>query len=237
MLKFVIIIQARSTSTRFPGKCWELIGDKPMINHVIDACIGAEEYNNKYAHTHGSFVRTYLAVPKGDPLADELESEIDVYEGDLNDVLSRYVAVAKKSDADYIVRVTGDCPLIPEHIISKHMKIAAKTSCDYVSNVDPRFRTSIDGYDCEVISRRLLEHVGKYATSAYDKEHVTTYIRDPGVSWAKVRVVQGHVDFSDIKLSVDTPEDLEFVRKIYRQVEEKKLAARKEYGKDAINSF
>lgn len=110
------------------------------------------------------------------------------------------------------MRITSDCPLLPPFIISKHIIIADKYEYDYVSNVHPKVRMAPDGWDCEVISAEMLEWANKNAKTEADREHVTTYIRDHPPRWAKVANVLGHAEFSHLKLSVDTQEDLEFVR-------------------------
>lgn len=237
MLDFLIGIQARSTSTRLPGKCNEMIGDKKLIDHVIDACTGACDYTNRYTNSTGVRASVVLLVPLRDPLADEYRRDIKVVEGSEHDVLARYAEAMDLYKPNYLVRVTGDCPLIPEFIITKHMKIAAKTSADYVSNVDPRFRTAPDGYDCEVISRKLFEYVNRVAREPHDREHVTSFIRSNFISWAVIKHVHNNIDLSDLKISVDTPEDLARVREHYDKVINKKLLAKREYGYGAIHTF
>lgn len=210
MQEILIGIQARSNNSRLPGKCRELIAGLPMLDRVIIACKQSATF---VTNGPGRFnVSVCLLVPEGDSLARDYKDRVLVIEGSEDDVLSRYYLAQNRHNPDYMVRVTSDCPMIPPPIISKHIVSAAKFQYDYVSNVDPEVRTSPDGYDVEVISKRLLDWVNENAKSPYDREHVTTYIRTHKPSWAKNAHIIGRTDQSHLKLSVDTQEDLSFVR-------------------------
>ena len=150
-------------------------------------------------------------------------------------MLSRYAKAAALFESDYIVRVTGDCPMIPSYLISKHVTLATKNSYDYISNAYGDNRTSLDGVDCEVISRRLLDHLHKEATEVSDREHVTTLAKRSPPRWAKLGCVIGFFDHSDIKLSVDTKEDLERVRDEYSKISRHLLEAERRYGKSSVH--
>lgn len=214
----VIGIQARSTSERFPRKIFADLEGKPVLQHVIDACRRTASYLNKKPRWNGIKVTVALLVPDGDEAARHFAGQVTVVEGSENDVLKRYVDAASLLSADYMVRVTGDCPLIPSFLISRHIEIGAEHLYDYLSNVTYGATTSIDGHDCEFISRRLLEYAHVTAKEPADREHVTTLIRRSPPEWAKVGAIVGYVDYSATKLSVDTEEDLERVRKAYRNV-------------------
>lgn len=233
----VIGIQARSTSTRFPRKVFETIDGKPILKHVIDACDRAAFYMNNHTHKTKVLVKVALAVPSGDEIVPAFKKKAIIVEGPEQDVLARYGLLADKTGADYIVRVTADCPLIPPYLITKHIKVATINGYDYVSNVDEKCRTSIDGVDCEVISRRLLDYMLENATEPQDREHVTTYARSHTPEWARVGHVVGHLDQSNLKLSVDTIEDLERVRAAYDRVKMAIDMAEKLHGKTSVHRF
>ena len=225
MKQVVIGIQARSTSTRLPGKSSYDLGNMTVIEHVIERCQKSAEWLNKNTIMDVK-CSVWLLIPKNDILK-ELKGNFTTLEGSEPDVLSRYVSMANDCYPDYIVRITGDCPLIPEYIISSIIKSAIKGENDYTSNTIPEFRTSIDGHDCEVLSNRMLQWLDAEAHSALDREHVTTRImRDPP-KWARIHPIIGYYDMSDVKLSVDTHEDMDAVRHQYESVETKISAARR----------
>ena len=206
----VIGIQARMTNTRLPGKVKMLIAGMTMLDRVIKNAEKCSRYINN-GNTNLK-VTVALLVPTGDPLADEYRSKMLTIEGPEDDVLQRYYIASKLLEPDYVVRLTSDCPLIPPFLITKHIVNACNYEYDYVSNVDPEVRTAPDGFDCEVISSRLLDWTHENAKSVADREHVTTHIRSNRPDWAKVANIVGYTDLSHLKLSVDTKEDLFFVR-------------------------
>lgn len=235
--KFLIAIQARSTSTRLPNKHVELIGGMRIIDHVIDACVRSAEYLNRHSVKYGYETQVVLLTPVGDPLGDPYKDTIDVIQGPEHDVLKRYKMAADKHNPDYIVRITGDCPLIPPFVISKHIVIAHKNGYDYLSNVDERYRTAQDGIDCEVLSRRMLDWLDEKARLPEDREHVTTMARREKPAWARCGFVCGYFDFSGIKYSIDTEEDLKRVRKEYDSIKRRFKEAQRVFGKDSIHRF
>lgn len=241
-VKVVIGIQARSTSSRLPDKVSQIVGSRTVIDHVIDSCKSCADYINRYTFTNKVVASVYVLIPKDDPLKESL-SRLDgtVIEGDENDVLSRYVSLAKETGADYIVRITADCPLLPHFVIYKGINVAIKNGLDYVSNVGDAtgsMRTSIDGDDVEVMSARALEWADKNSFSKKQREHVTTALREDGAPHAfRFGVMIGHKDHSNIKLSLDSEEDLEKIRKEFDSIQNKIALARKKYGKNAVYRF
>lgn len=234
----IIGIQARSTSTRFPRKVFETIDGKPMIYHVVDSCLKSAQYLNKFKQKTGVMVTACAVVPYGDELIHFLKSRnISVIEGPEKNVLERYKIMSDKMRADYVVRVTSDCPLLPSFLITKHIKTATINQFDYLSNVDESVRTAVDGFDVEVISKNLLDYAYENAKEDHDKEHVTTYLRKHSPSWAKIGHVIHFLDLSYMKLSVDTPEDLERVRAIHESVQRAISNAEKMHGKESIHRF
>lgn len=235
-LNVCIGIQARSTSERLPNKAFEKIGDKTMLEHVVDACRDSALYVNRGSHRTGIRVDVAIVTPTGDPIVEEFKRRIRVIEGDEQNVLSRYATLAQVMRADWIVRVTGDCPLIPHFLITKHINTAIMNRYDYVANVDPAVRTAVDGYDCEAFSRRMLDHVSAQATDPYDLEHVTPMMRREPPNWATRGCIVGYLPMmgwspqSGWKISVDTHEDLARVREMHEMMEQTLRAAIALYG-------
>ncbi len=231
--KLVLIgIQARSGSTRLPNKALALISGKTVLDMVIESCKKAASYLN-----NSTPIRTRVVVltPKGDPIVDEFQNRCEVIEGSEFDVLSRYVDAAKLYEADAVVRITGDCPLVPSFLISKLVSLQNKMGYDYISNTDPRFRTALDGADVEVLSAKMLNYLGDSAKEALDREHVTTYVRKHPPVWAKLSCVVNYFDHSDMKLSVDTQEDLDRVRKAHDSANDKYRAAVLTFGQQSVH--
>lgn len=237
MTKVLIAIQARSSSSRLPNKAMEMIGNRRLLDHVIESCNRAANYSNKFAYKKNYTISLALLIPTGDPLKKIYSSQMEIIEGSEEDVLSRFVDAQRTYRADFICRITGDCPLIPPFTISKHISIAVYNKYDYISNVDEECRLSLDGVDCEVISSRLLRWIGDIATSPEEKEHVTLMARKSPPIWAKRAFTAGFFDQSGLKLSVDTKEDLERVRAQYDIVGKKLQIAERLYGRDSIHRF
>lgn len=208
--KVLIAVQARSTSERLPGK-WKVdINGQTVMQRVIQSIKSSASYiNNGRGEVEA---QTCLVVPYGDLIIKAHGHEISIFQGPEHDVLTRYYNTVKAMDPDYVVRLTADCPMLPAFLITKHILCATKHGFDYVTNTREELRTCPDGHDVEVISKRLLVWAHETATSAYDREHVTTIIKAGLPSWARDANVVGYTDNSHLKISVDTQEDVEFCR-------------------------
>jgi spore coat polysaccharide biosynthesis protein SpsF len=133
--------------------------------------------------------------------------------GSEEDVLGRYHKVAREREADVVLRLTGDCPLIdPETtdaVVRRHL---AAGSNDMTSNVFTR--TFPRGLDTEALSMECLDRLNREALDAIYREHVTNYIHDHPEKF-KIENVCEPVDRSDLRWCVDTEDDLELVRRVY----------------------
>lgn len=226
-LKVLIGIQARSSSTRLPNKAFKPIAGTMMLARVIEACrTGGRLYQKK------SIADVTIAVltPNDDPIFREFKDRVHIITGPTYDVLARYDVAVARYNPDYIVRITGDCPMLPPFIVSNLLDIAVRKGFDYFGNSDPRVRTSIDGHDCEVISRRLFDEMAKNAASEYDREHVTPWVLHSAPEWAKLGIALNNHDLSHIKLSVDLQEDLDRVSSAFDSANAKYELALSLYG-------
>ena len=233
--KVLIAIQARSGSTRLPRKAYELIGERRMLDHVVDSCREAARYLMTRRVSMAPEVTVALLVPTADPIAKDFARGIDLVEGPEQDVLARYYSALERFHPDFVVRITGDCPLIPDFLIGKHITTAIKGRYDYVSNVDEETRTAIDGHDCEVMSARMLGWLHGAAESKADREHVTLLARREPPDWARMGVVLNYHDQSHLKLSVDTAEDLAIVRDEYSRRDLKVFKAERKFGRQSVH--
>lgn len=230
MTRVSIGIQARSTSTRFPGKITQKIGNKTVLQHVIEACLRASTYLNNW-NSRKILTDVAVLIPYGDPIKERLSSEISVIEGPEEDVLSRYMMLLNQRQSDFICRVTGDCPLLPSFIISKLITIASVGNYDYLSNVHEKCRTSPDGHDCEVLSKKAMVHLDETVKNKEDREHVSLAFRHSPPPWGIVGNIVNFLDLSHLMLSVNTPDDLNHVRTEFSDVETKVMNSYALFGK------
>ena len=142
---------------------------------------------------------------------------------DENDVLTRYVKVAKRMGADVIVRITGDCPLIHPEIIDQ--VVGHLGPHDIVSNVFSRSHPK--GYDTEVLYRDVLDRIDRLAVLERYREHVTLFAYDQHQLFLTSNV-STEEDDSEIRLCVDYAEDLAFIRKVYESIQDDILPWRDE---------
>ncbi len=132
---------------------------------------------------------------------------------DEQDVLGRYYHCLQEHPCDYVLRITADCPVLDPHLIDFVIAQGIQSSADYCSNVLKN--TFPDGVDCELISKRMLCFLHATMNSDYAREHVTIGIRDNRKLRDQFNLVSVECrdkDYSLIKWSVDTKEDLDRVR-------------------------
>ena len=191
---------------------------------------------NKHAEKSGIYVNYALLVPKGDKIKDIFKGKCLVIEGDENDVLSRYVLLQEQTKADYIVRLTADCPMLKTAIITKHINVAFRNDYDYVANCYEEFRTFVDGQDVEVVSQMALAWLNQKSVGI-EREHVTLKLRKDPPPWLKVGVVMESSDETDIKLSVDDQNDFNRVKNKMESAMRKRNLAIKMFGRRNVFNF
>lgn len=203
----VAVVQARMGSTRFPGKVVAPISGEPMILRQLARVRRARRVDELVVAVPDSSTDDDLARVCGD--ADYL-----VVRGDVDDVLSRFVVAADASNARVIVRITADCPLISPRIIDYVIDSFHSSEADYVSNtLEPTYP---DGLDVEVVTSEVLHAVASTSVDAAEREHVTLGVYRHAERFKVRNVVdQSGANNSDLRWTVDTPQDLEFVRSIY----------------------
>lgn len=238
MTNVIIGIQARSSSSRLPGKVFLPFGPgkKKILDRVIDSCNSAAHYLNCQNRYRNALIKVALCVPYEDKSIETLyRDRLPVYEGSETDVLSRYMSLAHQVPSHYIVRITSDCPMIPAWLISKIIGIALINKYDYCSNVDDRCRTTPDGWDVEVFSFQMLQFAYDNAKDPYDREHVTPFMRKSLPSWSRQGFVINSLDLSELKISIDTEEDLARAKEEEGKVQKKMEVAQKLYGKSSVH--
>lgn len=206
----VAIIQARLGSTRLPGKALLDIGGQTMLARTVQRVARARTLN-------GVVVATTTQQADEQIVAEARRLGVSCSRGSEGDVLSRYAQTARECDVDVIVRITSDCPLIDPWIIDLVVAVfhASWPRVDYASNT--LVRTYPRGLDAEVFSRHALERADREATLLYQREHVTPYFYEYPELFALLPVM-GRLDCNRHRWTVDTSEDLQFVREVYARL-------------------
>jgi len=204
-MKVVAIVQARMGSTRLAGKVLCDLAGESMLGRVVGRLRRAGLLNEVLVATTDTAADDVI-------VAECRKHSVPVSRGDQDDVLDRYFRAAQLAKADVVVRITSDCPLIDPEITDKTIAAFLEARPDYASNVRPR--TYPRGLDTEVMSVAALERAWRQARQRYEREHVTPYIYEHPDEF-KLLSVTGDEDYSSHRWTVDTPEDLEFLRAVY----------------------
>ena len=139
---------------------------------------------------------------------------ISVGRGSEEDVLSRYAFAAEKTEAQVIVRITGDCPLTDPELLDQMLAEFTQGEYDYYSNCGPP--TYPDGLDIEIFTRGALISAHKECNNKKQREHVTPWIREN--KEFHIGCKHHETDYSDIRLTVDEPEDLNVIRAVVKEL-------------------
>lgn len=209
-MRVVAIVQARMNSERLPGKVLMDVEGVPLAARVIRRVRRATAIDAVVLATTTSAEDDALAA-----LATAEEAEC--FRGSDHDVLARYLGAAVAANADAVVRITGDCPLIDPNVVDEVVDelLHRAEPCDYASNV--LRRTFPKGLDGEALHRDVLERVDRLAQSNEAREHVTWFIREERPDLFVAASVERADDWSSLDWSVDTRDDLETIRRIYRE--------------------
>ena len=206
-MKIVCIVQARVGSTRLPGKVLKKICGKTVLEHDIDRLRRIKNIDEIIIAT--------TTLKRDNAIVKECERlGVKCFRGSEEDVLSRYYYAAKENNADVVVRVTSDCPLIDPEVSEKIIQyyLDNKDKYDYVSNTIER--TYPRGLDTEVFRLKALEKAFNESKIQRDREHVTPYIWDNSDIF-KLYYYKNDVDYSELRWTLDTEEDFQLINRIY----------------------
>ncbi|WP_137890883.1 glycosyltransferase family protein [Ramlibacter sp. 2FC] len=204
-MKTVIVVQARMTSTRLPGKVLLLLAGQPMLMRLIERLRRVKQAD--------AVVVATTTNTTDDPIAALCEQlGVPCHRGSEFDVLSRYADAARLNDADVVVRITSDCPLIDPALVDQLIATYLEGGCDYVSNMLPP--TWPYGMAVEVFSAAALREAQAEATQASEREHVTPFIYWHPERY-RLRNVESSENLSAQRWTVDTAEDYELVRRLF----------------------
>ncbi len=208
--KVVAIIQARMSSSRLPGKVLKEAGGRPLLERMVERVRKAKLVTETLIAT--------TVDPSDDELAEFCEKrKIAYFRGNLMDVLDRYYQAALNTQAEVIVRLTGDCPLIDADLIDKTIEALFKNQADFACNrlPPPLKRTYPIGLDVEVCTFAALEKAWNDAKDKHEREHVMPYLYEETGRFKVVKIDHTE-DLGSLRWTVDTPQDLEFVRAVYK---------------------
>jgi spore coat polysaccharide biosynthesis protein SpsF len=204
-VRVIAIIQARMGSNRLPGKVLKDLCGATVLARVVN--------RTSRAALLDEIVVATTVKPADEAIVQECERlSVACFRGDEVDVLDRYYRAAQHFSADVIVRITSDCPLIDPEIVDKTVRAFLEECPDYASN--SCVPTYPRGLDTEVMTFAALQSARTSANHSYQRSHVTPYIYENPKKF-KILSVTGDKDNSAHRWTVDTPEDLEFVRAVY----------------------
>jgi glutamate-1-semialdehyde 2,1-aminomutase len=204
-MKTVAIVQARMGSTRLPNKVMKPIGGIPMIELLLGRLTMAKRIDQ--------IVLATTTDERNLRLVEHVQNLGYVcVRGSENDVMQRYLDAAALVDADVLVRITGDCPLIDPVLVDRAVDEFLTQSVDYHSNTSPA--TFPDGLDIEVFTIEALKRAAVESTEPFDHEHVTPYLRKPGLF--KTGVMLNDEDLSSLRWTVDEPADFEVISEVFQ---------------------
>ena len=199
-----VVIQARMGSSRLPGKSLMKVGNKLLIDHVIDRCLAAVPANSVFLATTDQ--------NEDKILVDHVASKygLEVFQGDREDVRSRFEAVAREYFLNKIVRITADDPFKDPKHIGESIRALNEDNVDYYNNFEiPVFPIGLDVESFR--TKALLDNIQKDSSNEA-KEHVTIGLRK-SLTLVK-KFCQGEPEFTNVRLTIDTPTDLEFCKRL-----------------------
>lgn len=205
-MKIVATIEARMTSSRLPGKVLLPADGIPMLAHLVTRL--------KSVPSLDAIVLATTVNPQDDVLADFAAAQgISCFRGSEEDVMARVIGAAASADADIVVEITGDCPIIDPQVIEQTVRLFLHNPCDYASNVE--VRSYPVGMDTQVFRLDTLKKSFAMTDAPLDREHVTRHIRQNPRLFRQLHLVAPHgVDWPELGLTLDERADYELLRKI-----------------------
>lgn len=206
-MKIAAIVQARMGSTRLPGKVLKDLGGKTALSRVVSRV--------RRTRTISEILIATSTAPADDAILEECANlSVNVFRGEEQDVLDRYYRAAVSVQAEYIVRITSDCPLIDPAVTNWVIESFLEKMPDYASNALER--TFPRGLDTEVMSLAALERAWRDAKEVYQRAHVTPYIYQNSGAF-QILSLRGDSDHSNHRWTLDTQDDLKFMQAVFHR--------------------
>lgn len=205
-MRFVAIIEARMTSSRLPGKVLEEVLGVSMLERLLirlQSILNLDEI----------IVATTINVDDDPIIEIAKKMRVKHFRGSEHNVLERVIGAGIAADADVVVEITADCPIIDPRIIEQMIGIYKINECDYLSNC--HFREFPDGMDVQLINFKSLQESHGKELTLEDREHVSLYIRNHPESYRQIHLAAPkHLRYPALRLTLDNKEDLDFLTKI-----------------------
>ena len=200
------IIQARLGSTRLPGKTLMTIKGDTLLGHLVNRIKACTLIDDIIIATTNKL--------SDDKIVDFARNrDLKLYRGSEDDVLDRFYKTAIEFDVKTIVRVTPDCPMLDPRVTDFVISHYLKGNYDYVSNtIKPTYP---DGLDTEIFSFKTLQKAWNEASLPSEREHVTAFIYKHPELFKLFNVEKDGEDISWMRWTVDTEQDLRFIKKIF----------------------
>ena len=215
MTKVGVVTQARTTSTRLPGKILLTAGGRTMLDHHLDR-LGAAGLDVYVATTENDADDPIVA------LADD--RGLPVWRGSEDDVLDRFAGCVRAHGLDTVVRVTSDCPLIDGALVSEAVELFEHEADPWAYVSNGIHRTFPRGMDFEVFSAEALLEADALAAAPAHREHVTPWLYLDLSGRTTIIDVTRQVDASAYRITLDTAEDLRLIRSLIEDFDAHTLA-------------
>lgn len=212
--RVVAIVQARMASRRLPGKVLADLKGQPVLAWVLRRAQRAKLVDQVVVAT--------TVNPEDDAVIEFCRAQdFAYYRGSVYDVLDRYYQAAQAYEADVVVRITGDCPLIDPDMLDGNIRtfLAAKPALDFAANRLPGDRTIPIGLDTEICTMDALRTAWSEAQLPHEREHVMPFFYEHHDRF-NILHIQHEPDYGDYRWTVDTPEDLELLRQVVPNFED-----------------
>lgn len=212
-IKTVLITQARTGSTRLPGKVMKEVNGKSLLQIHLERL-------KKCAKVSKIIVATTVEEADNIIYDNAKKWGYEVSRGSESDVLDRFYQALKTENADWIVRVTSDCPLLDPLLVDDIIRYAHANDLDYISN--GLVETFPDGQDVEVFKFSALEIAWKNSKLKSEREHVTPYIRNnadgKGENIFTTINFPSEKDYAHIRMTVDEPRDFDLIEHLIQKL-------------------
>lgn len=203
-MKMIATIEARMTSSRLPGKVLMSAAGKTMLEHLV--------HRLKRVPFIQQIVLATTINTTDQPLVEFAQrAGIGCFRGSEDDVMMRVLGAAESVNADVIVEITGDCPIIDPRIVEQTIRMFQNNTCDYCSNVG--IRCYPDGMDTQVFYIEALRKSAGMTQDPQDHEHVSLHMRQhPDIFRAVTLVAPPDLFWPELRLTLDTEQDFNFIK-------------------------